>query len=346
MKKLLALALSIALLATGCGKATGGGGAAASPEAGSSVQADETFYGQADLSSLKGKKIGITIQSLQNAYWAGIMTGLTVVLEENGADYDLYACDQNVDTQIGQLENFITLGYDLIIVHPQDAGAVEEVCAEARAAGIKVICWDSTMENVDVNFVLDNDTLGKQIGRLAGEFINQHYDAANKAQVVVIGASSVDVLVARADGIKAGMEEVAGGKYNIAAEIDGLTSDEAEINMNSLLATHPEITVAVGIGSGAMIGGNNAYMNMYQSAVPDNVGVITTDVTKTQLTALLNGEAAKGIVGFEGSDVQTGNCAASLIALTLNNQVGAKDVYRQISSITMDNVADILNNMY
>ena len=32
------------------------------------VQADEEFYAKADLSTLDGKKIGITIQSLQNAY--------------------------------------------------------------------------------------------------------------------------------------------------------------------------------------------------------------------------------------------------------------------------------------
>ena len=35
------------------------------------IQASPEFYAQADLSVLEGKKIGITIQSLENAYWAG-----------------------------------------------------------------------------------------------------------------------------------------------------------------------------------------------------------------------------------------------------------------------------------
>ena len=57
---------------------------------------------------LNGKKIGVTIQSLQNAYWAGVMSALQEVVEEAGAEITIVACDDNSATQIGQVENFTT----------------------------------------------------------------------------------------------------------------------------------------------------------------------------------------------------------------------------------------------
>ncbi|MBR0034168.1 MAG: hypothetical protein IJP54_00690, partial [Synergistaceae bacterium] len=53
------------------------------------IQASPEFYAKADLSSLKGKKLGITIQSLQNAYWAGVMTALGEILQAAGAEYTI-----------------------------------------------------------------------------------------------------------------------------------------------------------------------------------------------------------------------------------------------------------------
>ena len=151
------------------------------------IQASPEFYAEADLSVLDGKKIGITIQSLENAYWAGVMTALQEVLEANGASVTIVACDDSSATQIGQIENFVSSKCDLIMVHPSDAAAVEDTCKEARDAGIKVMCWDDPMTNTDGNWILNNTDLGIAIGKLCGEFINEHYSADNQAQVTVSG---------------------------------------------------------------------------------------------------------------------------------------------------------------
>ena len=122
------------------------------------VQASPEFYEKADLSILEGKKIGITIQSLENAYWAGVMTALQEQLDELGANTTIVACDDSSATQIGQVENFISSGCDLIMIHPSDAAAVEDVAKEAQDAGIKVMCWDDPMTNTDGNWILMRTT--------------------------------------------------------------------------------------------------------------------------------------------------------------------------------------------
>ena len=342
MKKIIALILTSAVILSGC-QGAGSAGSSNVPEG--EIQADAAYYSGADLSSLKGKKIGITIQSLDNAYWAGVMGGLEEVLTKCQADYRLVACDQNVNTQIGQIENFISADYDCILVHAADKNAIENICADARSKGIKVMCWDDTMTNSDVNWILDNLSLGTEIGKLAGNFINQHYSESNKAKVCFIGYDSLEILLERGNGIKAGMQEVAGGKYEIVAEIEGLNPDQVQTAMDQVLKNTPDCKIAVGIGSGAMIGANESYMSFYNSVIPDDVGVITTDVTKRQLNALLSDEACRGIIGFEGSDIDTGNAAAAMIALILADGQGAHNVLREVNPITTDNVKSILSNM-
>lgn len=362
---LLVTAMSFAALA-GCGGSAGGTAPAqsapaaegAKEEAAAEAPADNTtgstegvqaspeFYAKADLTALNGKKIGITIQSLANAYWAGVMTALGETLDAQGADYTIVACDDNSATQIGQIENFMSSGCDLIMVHPSDANAVEDICAEARNAGIKVMCWDDPMTNTDGNWILDNTYLGHEIGMLAGSFINEHFDETNKAEVMVLGYPQTKILKEREDGIIAGLEESAGGKYEIVANQPGLVPNESQTAVETALQAHPNIKVVTGIGAGPMIGANEALVIQTGGNIPEDMGVFTTDVTKQQLEQLSDpNQASKGIIGFEGSDEDTANACAAMFAMILSDSVGAQNVFRGVAPITVDNVSDIIAGM-
>lgn len=304
--------------------------------------------GAVDLSALDGKKIGITIQSLENAYWAGVMSALEEVLTNAGAGSTIVDCKDNSATQISQVENFISAGVDLIMMHPSDAAALEDVAAEAQEAGIRVMCWDDPMENTDANWVLDNTVLGKAIGTLAGNFINDHFSEDEPANVAVIGYPQTKVLLERANGIKEGLEETAGGKFEIVAEQEGIEVPQAQTSVETILVKYPDLHVVAGVGAGAMIGSNEALVTHYSDGIPENVGVFTTDVTKQQLEGLLTDSAIKGIIGFEGSDVDTATACAEMYARILNGEFdGGKDkiVYRVTGEITADNAQEIIDGM-
>lgn len=342
-KKILSVLLVGAMVGTllmGCGGSDSGDSAASSDSA-------ESTEGEAGEGG--GQKIGITVQSLSNAYWAGVMGKLEELLKADGYEYTLVDCENNAATQVGQVENFITSGCDLIMVHPADAEAVEGVCGEALDAGIKVMCWDDPMENTTANWVLDNTDLGKEIGKTAAEFINEKFTADDKAQVTVIGFPSTKVLLERADGIKEGLEEYCEDNYEIIAEIDGLEAHEAQSNVESVMSAHPDANVFVGVGAGAMIGANEALLAQYGAgSIPENVGVITTDVTQQQLDSLKAGdEAVRAIVGFEGSSTDTAQACLDMYKRILSGEdfSAEKNVYRTVAPITLDNIDDILAGM-
>ena len=330
-KKIVSILLCVtmvAAMAVGCGSKDGGSDSKS--ESGDSKD--------------KKYKVGITIQSLSNAYWAGVMGKLEEQLKDKGWDYTLIDCEDNSATQVSQIENFITSGCDLIMVHPSDAKAVENICKEALDADIKVMCWDDPMENTTANWVLDNTELGKEIGKTAAEFINDKFTADDKAQVTVIGYPSTKVLKERADGIKEGLKENCKDNYEVIAEVDGLEAPEAQSNVESVLSAHPDANVFVGVGAGAMIGSNEALLQKYgKGKIPENVGVITTDVTEQQLNSLKAGNEA-----VRGSNEDTAKACMKMYERILSGEKFEGDdhnVYRTIKPITTDNIDEILKGM-
>lgn len=297
-----------------------------------------------------GKKIGITIQNYENAYWAGVMSKLEQILKDEGYDATIVGCEENSAKQIEQIENFITSGCDLIMVHPNDADAVEEVCGRALDEGIKVMCWDNPMENTTANWVLDNTELGKEIGKTAAAFINEHYTADNKAQVCVIGKPDTQVLLERQNGIEAGLKENCKDNYEIVATIDGVVNNEVQSKAETVLQANPDCKVWVGVGAGAMIGSNTALLAKYGGAgkIPEDCGVITTDVTSDQLNSLEAGdEAVRAIVGFEGSNTDTAQACFEMFKRILDGEdfSADKNVYRATMEINDENIAEIQKGM-
>ena len=227
---------------------------------------------------------------------------------------------------------------------------VKAVKESAKQKDIKVMCWDDPMENTTANWVLDNTELCKEIGKTAAEFINDKFTADDKAQVTVIGYPSTKVLKERADGIKEGLKENCKDNYEVIAEVDGLEAPEAQSNVESVLSAHPDANVFVGVGAGAMIGSNEALLQKYgKGKIPENVGVITTDVTEQQLNSLKAGnEAVRSIVGFEGSNEDTAKACMKMYERILIGEKFEGDdhnVYRTIKPITTDNIDEILKGM-
>ena len=87
-KKILSAILCVAMIATmavGC--------TTKSPTSGGDDKKDDG--GKKD-----SYKVGITIQSLKNDYWAGVMGKLEELMKDKGWDYTLQDCSDNSATQI------------------------------------------------------------------------------------------------------------------------------------------------------------------------------------------------------------------------------------------------------
>ncbi|SCP97702.1 sugar ABC transporter substrate-binding protein [Anaerobium acetethylicum] len=288
-------------------------------------------------------KVGITIQSLENSYWAGVFGEVETLLKEKGWDYTILACNDSSATQIQQIENFVTNEVDLIMVHPSDPNAIEDYLKAAMDAGIKVMCWDDKMTNTDLNWVLDNTELGYTIGKEAANFINDHYSADKKAEVAIMNYPQTPILLERETGILSALEEIAKDKYEIVAQQPAIDAQAALSNMETILQANPDCKIVCSIGAGGDIGANEAFMTATGGKIPDDMGIFSADATQQQLEAIVNGEASRASVGFEGSNKKTAEAVVDLYEKLLNGETfDEQNLVRPLLVIDAENAEEYL----
>ena len=340
MKKILSIALLIALMVSvlaGCTTtaptaATTTAAAATTAAAGETTAAAATNY-----------KVGITIQSLENSYWAGVFGEVETLLKAKGWEYTILACNDNSATQIQQIENFITNKVNLIMVHPSDPNAIEDYLKKAREAGIKVMCWDDKMTNTDLNWVLDNTKLGYTIGSAAADFINANYAADKQADVAVMNYPQTPILLERETGILNALKEKAAGKYKVVASQPALDAATAMSNMETIIQANPNVKVVCSIGAGGDIGANEFFMTKFGGKVPADVGIFSADATQQQLEAIVAGQASRASVGFEGSNKKTAAAVVDLYERLLKGEKFAdQNLFRPLLTIDAKNAAQYL----
>ncbi len=119
-----------------------------------------------------GTRIGVAMptQSLQR--WNQDGANMKSQLEEKGYKVDLQYANNDVNTQIQQLENMITKKCKTLVIASIDGAALTDVLRKAAENDIKVIAYDRLImnsENVDYYATFDNF----KVGAIQGEYIEE-----------------------------------------------------------------------------------------------------------------------------------------------------------------------------
>ncbi len=115
-------------------------------------------------------KVGVTMPTKSLQRWNEDGMNVKSALEAAGYEVDLQYADETQVTQNSQIENQITMGCKLLVIASIDGGALGDVLAQAKAAGIPVIAYDRLITNTDaVDYYATFDNYG--VGKMQGEFI-------------------------------------------------------------------------------------------------------------------------------------------------------------------------------
>lgn len=345
-KKMLALLMAIAVMAAaaGCGQgaATETGVAPEEAEAAATAEAPaaEAPAEGESAAGAGGLKIGLAIQTLGNQVWAQQMDAIQKAASEDGNEATVVECNENANTQMNQLENFITSGCDIIIVNPVDPDAIESVCAQAREAGIIVIAWDEEMENTDINWIIKNYDLGAVIGEQAAEFINEKFPDG-KCEVAVLGYPQTPILLERENGILDKIAELA-PNAEVVANQPAINPTEGLDAMETILQAHSDVKVVCCIGGGGAAGANEALKGFYGSEVPEDVGIFSTDLTDETVASMENGEFNRMCVAITGNAYVCGEAIYDIAVRFAGGEEMEHNVYRDLIPVTNDNLAEMV----
>lgn len=117
-----------------------------------------------------GKVIGVSMptQSLQR--WNQDGANMKEKLEESGYQVELEYAENEIQTQVSQIENMVTKGAEVIVVAAVDGGALTSVLEDAKAAGVEVIAYDRLLLDTDaVSYYATFDNF--KVGAIQGQYI-------------------------------------------------------------------------------------------------------------------------------------------------------------------------------
>jgi inositol transport system substrate-binding protein len=123
-------------------------------------------------SSSASVKIGATFPVL-DAFLQKVANGITAEAKAKGATVDIVAADNKVDTQLSQVENFISQKVDAILVVAVDTSAAQPMTDAAKAAGIPLVYINRNPGQKGVPYVGSNSLVSgtlemTQLAKLAG----------------------------------------------------------------------------------------------------------------------------------------------------------------------------------
>lgn len=285
-------------------------------------------------------KIGLAVQTLSNQVWAQQAEEITSRAEADGNEITVVECKENANTQIGQIENFISAGTDIIIVQPQDPEAIEDICAEAREEGIKVVSWDEEMENSDINWIIENYDLGVEIGTQAADWINEKFEDG-ACEVAVLGYPQTPILLERENGILDALKEKA-PNATVVANQPAIDTTEGLNAMETILQANPDVKVVCCIGGGGAAGANEAFKGFYGSEVPEEVGIFSTDLTDEAVASMQNGEFNRMVVAITGNAYACGDVVYDLAIECAEGAEMEQNVYRDLIPVTIENLEEML----
>lgn len=286
-------------------------------------------------------KIGLAIQTLGNQVWAQQMDAIQKAAKADSNEATVVECNENANTQISQIENFITSGCDVIVVNPVDPDAIEDVCSQAREAGIIVVAWDEQMENTDINWIIKNYDLGAVIGEQAAEFINKNFPNGT-CEVAVLGYPQTPILLERENGILDKLAELA-PNATVVANQPAINPTEGLDAMETILQANPDVKVVCSIGGGGAAGANEALKGKYGSEVPSDIGIFSTDLTDETIASMENGEFNRMCVAITGNAYVCGEEIYDIVVRFAGGEAMEQNVYRELIPVTIDNLGKMVD---
>ena len=177
----------------------------------------------------------------------------------------------SVNTQVSQVENFMTQQVDLLMISPFEAAPLTPVVSQAYKKGVPVIELDRKTTGDDYTAFVGGDN--KQIATEAGAWTAKTLLPDGGDVAILEGLPSSSPAIERMDGFKAGI--AANPKINLVATqpVDWM-EDKAVTVFSAMLQAHPDIKVVYTSNDLAAAG---AYIAAKQAGKQDQVKIIGTD---------------------------------------------------------------------
>ncbi|MFW0775804.1 substrate-binding domain-containing protein [Paenarthrobacter nitroguajacolicus] len=234
------------------------------------------------------KTIGLAVANQQADFFNQIRQSVEAAAKEQNAKVVVADAKGDSNTQVSQIQDFITQQVDAIIYIPAGATAATVPVRAAKAANIPLVAVDRNPEGAPGNTFIATDSVAaaKTLGEWVGKTVN------GQGQLGVIqGQIGTTPEQARDEGFKAGIAATPGIKEVARQASQQWAQDEGYQIATDMLQANPSINIFFGRADALALGAAQAVRNAGVSGVT----IVGFDGDKAGLEAVKNGTLAATI---------------------------------------------------
>ena len=177
----------------------------------------------------------------------------------------------SVNTQVSQVENFLTKQVDLLMISPFESAPLTPIVTRAFKAGTPVIELDRKTVGDDYTAFVGGDN--RQIAKEAGEWAAKTLMPDGGEAAILEGLPSSSPAIERLDGFKEGISTNPKIKLVAVQPVDWM-EDKAVTVFSAMLQAHPDIKL---VYTSNDLAASGAYIAAKQAGKADQVKIIGTD---------------------------------------------------------------------
>lgn len=173
------------------------------------------------------KLIGVCMQNKSSSINVLMEEALKATFEPMGYEVQVASADDNVTTQLSQVEGFITMGVEMLVVLPCEITTLEDSLLAAREQGIKVVISGGTgsisEDAYDAVSSDDEYMIGMYVASIAKTWIEENMDPNGDWDVAFVNSTISDDAKARCAGeamiLEKYLKNVDGEYVNLMGEV-------------------------------------------------------------------------------------------------------------------------------
>lgn len=250
--------------------------------------------------STSAERIGLVISTQNNPFFVTLKEGAEAKAKELGHDLIVLDSQDNPAKELGNVEDLLVKGVDVLLINPTDSDAVVSSVKAANRSKIPVVTLDRAANGGNVvSHVASDNVLG---GEMAGNFIVEKLGGKGK----VVELEGIPGTTAARDR-GTGFNKAAAGKLEVVAKQAADFDRTKGLNvMENILQAQPEIQAVFAHNDEMALGALKAI-----EASRRDIFVVGFDATDDAVAAVKEGKLAAtvaqkpaeiGAIGVEVAD--------------------------------------------
>lgn len=249
---------------------------------------------------LNGAKVGFSAVTLDSEFFVNMANQIEAYLEPYGVDFTALSADANAATQIENIENFTTMGMDVVVMFLVDNEALVDTLVKARQNGVYIIVIGTILENkdaVDACINVDQAESGEVAAKQMAAWVDATFPDAEDGsiEIAVMTARTNDSGISRSDAMLKVAEYSSKikmvGEYEVPGENDSVLAQQYA---ETIFTQYPNVKGILCYGSDMAVGANE--IALQKAANVAEFCIVTVDTPTVILEGIKASENNESVI--------------------------------------------------